>query len=114
MTVTPQPPDHLTEHAKVWFSRIVAEFVIEDALVELLRKAAEALDLADQHLAIIKTEGPTVVDRFKQVREHPSGKAFRDSVREFRNSIKDLGLLDTDAEPHAAGRPPAAIAQKRG
>lgn len=109
----PRPPKHLSRDAKRYWREIVAAYELEPTHLLLLAQACDAMDAAEQHRRIVAEQGATVVDRFKQVREHPSGKAMRDATHQFRQSIKSLGLLDSDPDPHRAGRPPASIAQPR-
>ncbi|MFA9477110.1 P27 family phage terminase small subunit [Phycisphaerales bacterium AB-hyl4] len=110
---TPQPPKHLKPESKAFWLRIVQDFDLEPAHLHLLRQACEAMDAAEQHRQIVANDGPTVRDRFEQVREHPSAKAQRDYMHQYRQAVKFIGLLDEEPDADAPGRRPAVVAQPR-
>jgi P27 family predicted phage terminase small subunit len=111
----PKPPKHLSTDAKRFWRRIVSEFVLEDAHTRLLQHACESWDQAEACRKILADEGLTMADRFGQQREHPAAKSQRDYMHRFAQNLKALGLLDeAPDDPHAAGRRPDTVAQRRG
>ena len=97
---TPPPPDSISPEAAVWWTKITGEYEITDpggAL--LLQTALEAFDRMRQAQQTIKAEGATLLDRFNQLKPHPSLVAERDSRAQMLQAMK---LLKLDFAPGEA------------
>ncbi len=68
---TPTAPKHLSRRSKAFWRRVLTEYVLEVHHVELLLRACEAMDRADEARKQLDAEGLTVVDRYGQVKPHP-------------------------------------------
>lgn len=102
----PEAPDHLSDEARGWWSRIVAEYDVSDqGGMLLLQTALEAFDRMKAAARRIDVDGEAVVDRFDQVKPHPLLTAERDARSQMLAALKQLNL---DLEPlrDAPGRPP--------
>ena len=102
----PTPPAGLTKDAKHWWLDIQDEYGIDDPAGLLLLKAAmQAYDRMKQAQTVIKKEGPTIKDRFEQVKAHPLLTVERDSRSGMLAALKALNL-DVIPNRDAPGRPP--------
>src|SRR5215472_14872296 len=89
----PQPPDTLSDEAKVWWRSIVDEFQVDDAAGWLLLQSAlEAFDDMRRAQAIIDREGMTIADRWGQQKQHPATLVLRDSRNLMLRCLKQLNL----------------------
>ena len=101
----PDPPKHLSTEAKRWWRNIAGEYEITDqAGILVLQAALEAFDRMRQAQNVIAKQGPTVTDRFNQVRVHPLVTVERDARAAMLAALKALNL---DLEPlkDGPGRP---------
>lgn len=99
-------PDTLTPEAADWWHKLTADYGIDDqAGLLLLQTAMESFDRMRQCQAAITKDGPTVADRFGQLKAHPLATVERDSRNQMMAALKALNL---DLEPlkDAPGRPP--------
>jgi hypothetical protein len=62
--------------------------------IEILLKALEAFDRAEQARRILKRKGLTYEDRFGQPRTRPEVQIERDSRAQFAKLIDRAGLFD--------------------
>ena len=101
-----KPPPHLkTAGADLW-TRVQAEYGIDDAAgLALLTAAAEALDRMRAAQESIATHGEMVLDRYQQLKTNPACVLERDSRVGFLSALRQLNL---DLEPlrDGPGRPP--------
>ncbi len=97
----PAAPSHLSERMQSYWQSVVREFLISDHQLEILRKACEASDRADEAREILASEGLTVEDRYGQARPHPASQIERDSRTAFARLIRELAL-----EPGSDGGTP--------
>jgi phage terminase small subunit len=100
----PEPPDHLSDDAKLWFGQVVETFALEPHHVRLLTLAAQAWDRAEEariHLVIF---GTTYTDRFGQPKARPEVAIERDSRIAFARLLRELGL---ESAPADSPRPPS-------
>jgi Phage terminase, small subunit len=67
---------------------------IQPYKVEILLKACEAHDRAEQARRILKREGVTYQDRFGQPRSRPEVALERDSRSQFAKLLDQVGLWD--------------------
>src|SRR5215472_6204636 len=97
-------PVTLSPEARAWWKELVEAFEIEDAAGQLLLQTAmEAFDSMREAEQIIKRDGPTIKDRFGQVRLNPAALLLRDSRTALLRSLKALNLdIQT---PGPIGRP---------
>ncbi len=98
-------PEHLSDRAQGLWRQIVEEFLLAPHQYELLRRACEAADRADEARELLGSEGLTVTDRYGQVKPHPAAGIERDSRIAEARLIRELALSPEEPEePH--GRPP--------
>lgn len=97
----PEPPEHLSETMQEWWRSVVEVFVLQPHHLQLLRRACESWDVAEQARELLDAEGPTTVDRFGQVKPHPAAGVWRDNVGSFQRLVRELGLdkLAGDSRP---------------
>ena len=103
-TANLKPPESVTGAARQWWLSMVDVYAIEDEphAVELLGLAAMQLVRLEQYRECLADVGPTVRDRFNQVRENPAAVDERAAANTFRLLVRELGILPTEAD----SRPP--------
>ena len=93
MKIDKKPPAHLSVGAKKLWRDLFEEFVLDDAAgAALLRVAVEAFDRAEEARVRIKRDGAVVLDRFRQLKAHPSCAIERDARGQFMAAIRSLKL----------------------
>lgn len=97
------PPAHLQARGKAWFSEVVAEWSFAQHELALVTAAAEMLDNAEVARVKLLKDGRTLIDRFGQVKPHPSVDDERQSLLAFVRIRRELAL---DCDPPADSRPP--------
>ena len=100
-----KPPRHLSGEARRRWRALVAEYHLRDeAGLQILRTALEALDRALSSTAAIAVQGATFTDRFGQPRPHPLLATERDARAQYLAGLK---MLNLDLEPvrDRPGRP---------
>lgn len=102
----PQPPSHLSASAKKFWREICGEFVLEVQDLRRLEIACTSLDRGSQSRVAIKKDGPTIVDRFGQVRPHPAVAIERDSAKLYLQAIRQMGV-DVEGGNGVGLSPPA-------
>ncbi len=104
MNDLPKTPPGLCPEAQAFWKKIVSSWVLEDSALMMLQQACEALTHVREAEAVIRKEGMTIKDRFKQVRPHPCIAVIRDCRVLLLRYLKTLGL---DLEPlqDGPGRP---------
>lgn len=103
---TPKTPPDLSAAAKEWWTKLTAEYQLEDAAgLLLLETALQAFDRMHQARELITKHGAVTLDRFDQLRPNPATTIERDSRAAMLGALKALNL---DIEPlhDGAGRPP--------
>ena len=106
MKNAPKPPKNLSKRSKTLWRELQAEYRIEDAAgLDLLADYCQFYDRREQARVLIRQDGPTVLDRFRQVQTHPACRIERDSSAAM---IKILRQLNLDVQPlhDKPGRPP--------
>ena len=101
----PAPPKHLSQEARKYWRKIAEEYAIDDdAGMLVLTVAFEAYDRMREAQGRIAKDGPTMIDRFGQMKGHPLLPVERDTRAQFLAGLKALNL---DMEPlaDAPGRP---------
>ena len=97
-----KPPAYLSKEAKKWFASITDSYELESHHVKLLVLACEAWDEKEAARVEVEKSGATFLDRYKQVREHPSINTGRQARIQFARLVRDMGL---DIEAPAESRP---------
>lgn len=100
------PPKQLSREAKAWWRKLCSEYALDDEAGKLfLQTALEAFDRMRQAQGVIRDEGPTIKDRFDQMKAHPLLTVERDARSQMIQALKALNL---DVEPlrEVPGRPP--------
>jgi P27 family predicted phage terminase small subunit len=97
----------LSREAQKWWRRIVDEYHIGDSGgLAILQIMCEAFDRMRQAQKILAEEGPTITDRFGQLKGHPLLNTERDCRGQVLAALKQLNL---DLEPlKEIGRPPGS------
>ena len=97
----PNPPKTLSREARRWWRRIVAEWHVEAEGLLLLQAALECWDRYVEARDLLAADGPVVTNPDSGVqRVHPASHVARDSLREFRQLWRQLGLV-SDFETQA-------------
>lgn len=89
----PKPPAQLSDVARKWWRKITEEFVFEtpDAFL-ILETAMECFDRQRAAREIIDKEGPIILDRFGQKKQHPATIVERDAKMAMLRAFRQLGL----------------------
>jgi P27 family predicted phage terminase small subunit len=90
----PAPPHHLSKKMKRFWIRALESHNLQPYQIEILLKALEAYDRAEQARRILKREGLTYQDRFGQPRSRPEVAVERDARAQFAKLIDRAGLFD--------------------
>lgn len=98
-----QAPQHLSKRSGRFYRSIVNDYALEPHHEELLRRACEAMDRADEARDILAEEGLTVVDRYGQTKPHPAVNIERDARIHVARMLREL---DLEGEPDPDPRPP--------
>jgi len=101
-----KPPKNLSKRAKTLWRELQAEYRIEDAAgLDLLADYCVFFDRREQARALIRRDGATVFDRFRQVQTHPACRIERDSSAAMIKILRQLNLDLAPIRP-GPGRPP--------
>jgi phage terminase small subunit len=92
----PEPPEHLSEQAKAWWSRVVSDYELEAHHVMLLQLAAEAWDRCQQARPAA-SRAPVMKDRFGQFKPNPAIAIEAAARRDFAMLLRELHLEGDDA-----------------
>ena len=98
-------PMGLSEPAKKWYRRLLAEFEIrDDAGRLLLETAMRAFDRGESARALLERDGVVITDRWGQSKPHPAAAIERDARSGMLAAMRALNL---DVEPlrDRPGRP---------
>lgn len=102
----PKPPKTASRAAKRLWTSLQAEYGIDDpAGLDLLADLVMFFDRREQAREIIRAEGITVIDRFRQKQIHPAVKIERDSSAAMTRILRQLNL-DIEPTRPTPGRPP--------
>lgn len=88
----PSAPSHLSTPMKAWWRQVVDDYSLEPHHLLLLTQACEAHDRATQARKQVDADGPTIADRFGQLRPHPAVQIERDSRAAFARLVRQLDL----------------------
>ena len=89
----------------------MARYELETEHFEVLRKALEASDRADEAGELLRSEGLTIVDRYGQVKAHPCAMIELQNRSAFLRLIEAL-KLGQDEHQGASG-PARELVRKR-
>jgi len=103
MTAPVRAPRHLSEPARRLFADITGTYVLEPHHVQLLIKALESFDRAEQARTEIGKGPLMVTSRLGEPKVHPLLTVERDARAQFFLGIKQLGL-DIDGPPSPSTR----------
>jgi P27 family predicted phage terminase small subunit len=86
------PPEHLGTAGRRLWRELHAEHTFAEHERELVRRACEAADRADQAREIVEREGVVAVDRYGQTRVHPAVVVEKDSRAAIARLLSALRL----------------------
>ena len=99
---TASPPEHLSARSTAFWEAVVTAYVIDDPpALELLRRACEASDRADQARAELDRDGVTITTRHGEQRVHPAVAVERDARNAVRVLLRELRIVDPPADQQA-------------
>jgi P27 family predicted phage terminase small subunit len=98
----PNPPTSLGKAGRHYWRRVVTQYELGEADLELLTGCCHLLDRAAVARETIAQQGQTVIDRYGQVKPHPAVEQERQAWLAFVRVRRELGL---DVAP-ADSRPP--------
>jgi P27 family predicted phage terminase small subunit len=108
----PEPPAHLSDHAKGWWRSVLADYELEPHHLRLLQAAAEAWDRMQQAREAIADHGSiTFTDSQGNLKAHPAEAIERNARTAFARLVRELDL-DAGA-PAERSRPPALHSNRR-
>ena len=99
----PQAPVFLAEAGRAFWQRVVSEFDLDSAALQLLALACKQADRAAEARAILAAQPVVYRDRFDAPKEHPAVAIERNATIAFARLVRELAL---DVEPPADSRPP--------
>ncbi len=90
---TPEPPGDLgAEGQRIWKQGTKEKQFDEVQDLEMLRMLGKCGDEMAEFEATLKREGRFIEDRWHQRREHPAGRALRETRTLFLKLVRELGL----------------------
>ena len=97
-------PRELKARGRKFWRQVTNDYdLVEYHHFELLKQACFCLDRVDLARKTIEREGPFILDRFNQCREHPGLKLEKDNRILFARLVRELGLdiVTTESRPPA-------------
>ena len=99
----PRAATHLQNDGKKFWKQVLTEFQLQDPHhLKILQSACSCLDRIVQAREEIKKEGPYILDRFEQKKEHPAQKTERDNKVLFARLVRELQLDIPPEDPRPA------------
>jgi len=98
-----KPPEHLSKYAADWWRSVAKRYELESHHVELLSRAAEALDRCRQAREHVDEYGMSYGDTAGNPKMRPECLVQRDMAVLFARLVRELNL---DVEPPAEVRLP--------
>ena len=99
---TPNPPAGLSAQAgRVWRD-VIGAWVLGSEELLVLEGALHSWDMYVVARALVLREGPVTISKSGVQKRHPGLLISRDSLRDFRESFRQLGL-DTSVAPAPRG-----------
>lgn len=93
-----------SEKATALRQKILDEYDLSPAELEVLDKALEALDTADMAQRAVEEHGVLIEDRFGQLVRNPAVGVAKDGRAQFFAAFKQLGLADPYGGASTHGR----------
>ena len=102
--MTNAPPKKLSPEAKKIWRAILNDFQVSDSAGRLLlENALQAFDEMRAGQAILEKDGPIILDRFDQKKQHPVTLVIRDARNLMLRSLKQLNLDISPDSPLKGG-----------
>jgi len=111
MTEQNPPPAHLSRRSKQFWRAVTGRYALDIEHLEVLRRALEASDRADEAGDLLRREGITTVDRYGQAKPHPATSVELHNRAAFLRFIEALRL--GEGERQSATEPARELARKR-
>ena len=97
MTASTSAPRHLSAEARRLWSKLSADFVIDDQAGKLiLQSALEAYDRVKEARGILKREGSVTKDRWGQSKQHPASLVEASARAQMHAALRLLRLAPDD------------------
>ena len=103
MTRPVRAPAHLSEASRRLYAAITGDYLLEPHHIEILTKALEARDRADEARAEIGKGSLMVTSRLGEPKPHPLLAVERDARSQFGVLMRALGL-DIEGPPPPSAR----------
>jgi P27 family predicted phage terminase small subunit len=101
-----KPPKGLTTRSRKLWRAVIDEYELSSAELELLRTALVALDEEDAAAAIIKRDGPVVLDRYGTPKAHPAVDVRNRARAYFARVVAQLGIkMHTELQGRLGAKP---------
>ncbi|MEW6771851.1 MAG: P27 family phage terminase small subunit [Bacillota bacterium] len=88
----PKPPGHLSKEAKAWWRKILAEYILEDDGLIILKTTLENYDLMNTARELLARDGPTITGSTGVPRPHPALTLLKAATSGFYQGCRLLGL----------------------
>ncbi len=111
MTEPKPPPAHLSRRSKQFWRALTGRYAFDIEHIEVLRKALEASDRADEAGEQLRREGITITDKYGQAKPHPATSIELHNRAAFLRFIEALKL--GEGEQRSATEPARDLARKR-
>ncbi len=111
MTEQNPPPAHLSRRSKQFWRAVTARYGLDIEHLEVLRKALEASDRADEAGEQLRREGITIADKYGQIKPHPATSVELHNRAAFLRFIEALKL--GEGEQRSATEPARKLAHQR-
>jgi hypothetical protein len=89
---------NLSESTQKWVQKVMKLYDFDTGELEILRKAAELRDMADNAKLQIETDGAFYSNRFGEPRQHPGLRVYQQSVDLMARLLKQLKINSEDVE----------------
>jgi P27 family predicted phage terminase small subunit len=92
-------PKHLKTASKRLWEKLLSDYHIDDSAgLALLEAACFAYQRGEEARELVRREGLTVTDRFKQIRPHPGVAIERDSRAQMIAALRALKLAPSEVD----------------
>ena len=88
----PKPPGHFSKEAKIWWRKILTEFVLEDDGLLILKTTLENYDMIQLAREQLAQDGPTITGPTGVPRPHPALTLLKTATSGFYQGCRLLGL----------------------
>jgi P27 family predicted phage terminase small subunit len=88
----PEPPEHLSQEMRNWWTQIVNEFILESHHVRLLQLACEAWDRQVAARQLLAEQGMVIPTGTGSHKPHPAVGIERDAKTQFARLLRELDL----------------------